>query len=84
VIGDQVRADGACGIDLWSALTNISWHSPDGETVTYSFRQAGDIVAWIREDEPAEVWYCSGSPGVVETWIADAMFDQGWTYSIRL
>jgi hypothetical protein len=32
-LGDQVRADGACGVDLWSALANICWHGPEGEAV---------------------------------------------------
>jgi hypothetical protein len=82
-LGDRVRADGASGVDLWSALANICWHSPEGETVTYSFRQAGDLVAWVREEGSSEDWYCSGPPGVVDTWIAKAMFDRGWRYSIH-
>jgi hypothetical protein len=80
-LGDRVRADGACGVDLWSALTNVRWHSPEGETVTFSFRQAGDLVAWVREDGFS--WYCSGPPGVVYPWIAEAMIDCGWSYSIH-
>lgn len=82
-LGDQVRADGTCGSDLWSALANICWHSPEGENVTYSFRQAGDVVAWIREEGSGEDWYCSGEPGIVSPWIAETLSQLGWRFLIH-
>jgi hypothetical protein len=48
VVGDRVRADGACGVDLWCALANVEWRGPDEEKVSYPFRRAGEVVAWVR------------------------------------
>lgn len=45
-----MRADGACGVDLWSALANVRWHASHGAVVSYSFREAATLVAWVREE----------------------------------
>ena len=65
LLGEQVRADGACGVDLWCALTNTRWFGPDGVEVSYGFRRAGHAVAWVREEGDDLTWYCSGEPGQV-------------------
>tara|TARA_R110000868_G_C10862427_1_gene761598 strand:+ start:865 stop:1098 length:234 start_codon:yes stop_codon:yes gene_type:complete len=75
--------DGACAVDLWSALAGIVWSGPDGETVSYSFRSAASAVAWVREDGDDIAWYCSGPPAVVAPWIATAMADKRWHWSLR-
>lgn len=80
VLGDRVRADGACGVDLWCALANIDWHGPNGETVSYGFRRAGDLVAWIREEGDGLTWYGSGTPGEVAGWIGAALGREGWSW----
>jgi hypothetical protein len=77
-MGDLVRADGACAVELWSALANVEWRGPNGEAIFYSFRQAGELVAWIREEGDELDWYGSGEPGVVVDWIADALAPRGW------
>ena len=82
-LGDRVRMDGACAVDLWSALAGIIWHSPDGEAVSYSFRSAARVTTWVREDGDDMEWYCSGPPAVVATWITSAMADKGWSWSLR-
>lgn len=71
VLGDRIRADGAAAADMWSALANVEWHGPEGARVSYSFRSAGDLVAWVREEGGYVEWYCSGEPGVVAPWISD-------------
>ncbi len=81
VLGDRVRADGGCGVDLWCALANVEWRSPDGFTVSYSFRRAGELVAWVREEGDEMDWYCSDAPAVVADWISDAMADAGWSWT---
>jgi hypothetical protein len=81
-VGEQVRADGACGVDLWSALANVRWHRADGAMVSYSFRQAGNFVAWIWEEGDYALWYCSGPPGEVALWISEAMAAERWTWII--
>ena len=56
-IGELVRADGACGVDLWSALANVRWHASNGAVVSYSFREAATLVAWVREEGDYILWY---------------------------
>ncbi|WP_200922251.1 hypothetical protein [Sphingomonas sp. Leaf23] len=77
-LGDRVRADGACGVDLWCAIAGVTWQGPGGQEVRYSFRQAGDVVAWIREEADGFDWYCSGESGNVADWIARILRQSGW------
>jgi hypothetical protein len=79
-VGDRVRSDGTCGVDLWSALADVEWHGADGEIVSYSFRSAGELVAWVREEGDYIEWFCGDAPGVVATWIGDALEVEGWSY----
>lgn len=80
-LGGRVRADGGAAIDLWSALANIAWHGPDGECVSYSFRAAGDLVAWVREEGHYIDWYCSGPWGVVAPWIEEGLAAENWSWT---
>ena len=82
VVGEKVRADGACAVDLWCALANIEWHGPEQVRVAYSSRKAGDVVAWVREDGDYLTWYCSGEPGVVSDWIGQSLNKAGWSWRI--
>jgi hypothetical protein len=81
VLGPRIRADGACAVDLWSALTNIRWSGPNGIAVTYSSRQASQVVSWVREDKDSVIWYNSGPPSTVAPWIAGTMAEAGWLWS---
>lgn len=80
-VGESVRADGARGVELWSALTNIRWHGSKGAVVSYSFRQAASLVSWVREESDDILWYCSGPPGEVAPWIGEAMAAEGWGWT---
>lgn len=82
ILGERVRADGACGVDLWCALANICWRGPGGEIVSYGFRRAGDVVAWVREEGDYITWYCSGEPWQVAGWIGDALAEAGWSWAL--
>lgn len=81
VLGERVRADGACAVDLWCALANIRWSGPDGMDVSYGFRRAGEVVSWVREEEDYLTWYYSGEPGYVAAWIEGALAGAGWSWS---
>lgn len=81
VLGERIRTDGALAVDLWSALANIEWHGPDDAVVRYSFRSAGDLIAWVREDGCYLDGYCSGPAEVVAPWINDALATEGWTWA---
>lgn len=80
LLGDRIRADEAAAIDMWSATVNIEWISPDGGKVSYTFRSAGAMVAWIREEGDYLDWYCSGSPAQVASWIEETLMPEGWTW----
>lgn len=79
-LGESVRADGSCALDLWSALTNVVWHGPTGEVVRYSSREAGEVVAWVREEGDTINWFCGDPSGQVANWISDAMAGSGWKW----
>lgn len=52
-----------------------------GPVVSYSFREAATLVAWVREEGDYILWYCSGPPGVVAPWIGEAMAVEGWSWT---
>ncbi len=78
VLGDRIRADGAYAIAMWSALANVEWHGPEDVSVSYSFRTAGDLVAWVREEGDYLDWYCAGPVAVVAPWIEEGLGQEGW------
>jgi hypothetical protein len=78
-IVEQVRMDGGCRVDLWSALANVQWHSRDRETVSFSCIEAGTVVVWVRDEGDYVAWYYSCPPGVVADWIGEAMIAEGWS-----
>lgn len=81
-VGDRVRDDGACGVDLWCAIAGVEWSNDRGDSVTYSHRRAGDVVAWVREEGSCIEWYASGEAGHVADWIGDALREAGWSWRI--
>ncbi|MCJ2188599.1 hypothetical protein [Novosphingobium beihaiensis] len=83
LVGDRIRADGHAAVELWSAIANIEWTAPDGGTVSYSLRGAGEMVAWIREEGNYLDWYCSGPSGHVALWIEQALAQEGWTWTSK-
>ena len=81
LLGERIQTDGACGVEMWSALANVDWHAPDGDIISCSFREAGDLVAWLREEGDYMDWYCSGDVGVVAPWIGDGLAVEGWSWT---
>lgn len=91
IFGDRMRgakhapwsdpdADNICS-QWWSALANVDWTHTNGDTASYSFRAAGDLIAAIREQGDYVDWYCSGPDATVTREINDAMAAEGWTWS---
>ena len=78
LFAERLRRDKAFGVELWSALTNLSWSHPTHGQVGYSFRAAGDLVAALLGSGHYLDWYCSGEPAVVSEEIAQAMKIYGW------
>jgi hypothetical protein len=72
------RSDALCA-DVWAALSNVRWSHENGDTASYSFRAAGDMIAAILEKGDYMDWYCSGTAGTVSPIVAEAMATEGWT-----
>jgi len=91
-LGDRIRAEalsegGWCrgdtnpmtmGEQVWCALSNVDWVHENGDTVSYSFQAAGDLIAAIRGSGDYIDWYCCGPEGVVSGDVEEAMVREGW------
>lgn len=81
-LGEQMRCpiygDIVCA-QVWSALANVDWKHEHGDTASYSFRAAGDLIASIKGAGMYMDWYCSGPSATVAGYIEDAMLAEGWT-----
>ena len=81
--GDRLFANNELCASLWSALANVVWTNREkGQSVGYSFRAAGDLIAAIRGEGTYLDHYCSGPSGVVDSEIAEALAPLGWTFEI--
>jgi len=78
-MGDKLREDESWGRALWGSLANVDWVHENGDTASYSFRAAGDLIAAIVGKGDYMDWYCS-APYYGECYphIREAMATQGW------
>src|SRR5690349_19037122 len=78
-LGPALRANESLCRDLWGSLANVEWHHTNGDTASYSFRAAGDLVAAILGKGDYMDWYCSTSEGWARGEIAEALGREGWS-----
>jgi hypothetical protein len=76
---DMVDDDEACA-EVWCALANVDWTHKNGDTASYSFRAAGDLVAAVSGKGNYTRWYCSGPDGQVSDRVRRALAKEGWRY----
>ena len=91
VFGDRLRLEGrnqdgwsakpgaTLGQRLWGSLANVDWRHDNGDTASYSFRAAGDLIAAVIGSGDYLDWYCSDrSDGVPYDDIVDVLAREGW------
>ena len=59
-LGDSMRSSHEQCRRMWSALANMSWRHENGDTASYSFRAAGDLISAIIRRGDYLDWYCRG------------------------
>lgn len=80
---DKLFSNNALSASLWSSLANVVWTNKEkGQSIGYSFRAAGDLIANLRGEGTYLDHYCSGPSGVVDSEIAEALAPLGWTFEI--
>lgn len=77
-LGESMKEDETLCIEVWSALANTEWKHKNGDTASYSFRAAGDLIASIIDRGNYMDWYCSGPYAQISNRVAAAMKKEGW------
>lgn len=77
-LGNAMKIDDTLCVELWSALANMEWKHDNGDTASYTFRSAGDLIAAVIGRGNYMDWYCSGPYAVVSDRIKDALSREGW------
>jgi hypothetical protein len=77
-LGEQMKTDEMLCQEVWSALANCSWEHQNGDTASYTWRAAGDLIAAVIGRGDYMDWYMSGPDGEVSDRVAEAMEKEGW------
>ncbi len=80
LFGEEMKENENLCHDIWSSLANVDWFHKKGDTATYSFRAAGDMIAAIRGHGDYMDWYCRSPYSSVSDYISELMEKEGWTH----
>lgn len=80
-LGDSMKVNDNLCAEIWSAIANVQWRHVNGDTASYSFRAAGDLIAAIIERGDYIDWYCSGPYATVSDRVGAALAARGWSHS---
>ena len=81
----KLRENEKFGVELWSALANVSWinrNDPNRTDCGESFRSAGSLISSMLCKGDYMDWYCSGTDGVVSEFVSQKMAERGWKYKL--
>lgn len=81
-LGDKVRSEEAFCRRLYSSLTNVEWHHLDRGSLSYSFREAGALIAQIAKRGDYLDWYCSEPEGRPDEEIVALLGAEGWRHQL--
>lgn len=79
VLGERMKASDDLCKRVWGSLANCDWTNIDGDTASYSFRAAGDLIAAIIERGDYLDWYCSAPYPNPDAEVEEAMAMRGWS-----
>jgi hypothetical protein len=87
-LGDKMRAEGVVrdghftnqciSARVWGSLANAEWIHENGDTASYSFRAAGDMIAAIIGEGDYIDWCCSQEYELADPEVVEAMAKEGW------
>lgn len=87
-MGDAIRASkpgswfngNSLAARLWGTMANGAFKHINGDTASYSFRAAGDLIAAIRGEGDYMDWYCSADYDLRDAEVLALLGTEGWSY----
>jgi hypothetical protein len=74
----EFHAGDSLAARLWGTLANASFKHENGDTASYSFRAAGDLIAAIRGNGDYMDWYCSAGYDLRDPEVLRLLAAEGW------
>lgn len=89
VMGERLRSEGiergagffggkSLAARLWGSLANAEWQHENGDTASYSFRAAGDLIAAVIGNGDYLDWYCSQEYALNDPEVCELLAREGW------
>ena len=78
-LGERMQVDDNLCKAVWGSLAHMEWIHINGDTASYAFRGAGDLIAAIIGRGDYIDWYCCTPWETLDLIVADAMKIEGWT-----